>query len=401
MGHRLIGAACLALFLAHRQPAAQAGRIRIAQRQVTGGVFIEERVVKQQAGSGDRRILRNERDFSQIAAALVKLDQRAQRCFSLTRVISAHFAILKFQMEILDQLTVVIQRLARMNDAVGLQPVRHGEHFFRRQVGVEADAVLRLFASPFPQVPLRQADRKICSQRAGEVQRGKPAGVEAVHPLFEHRVALFPDGERIMVRVDIDTVKDGLPQLLYAVFAGIREHLIRPAGVRHGHDAPGADIVHRVFLHRLARPGPGQTGRTDLCGVTVRKHPRCLTDHMEHARPFFQIVQTAVDLPVMDPAQRLFILVQVMQAADALIAVAHHHFSRTHAVRLLTDQRGKVSGLHIRIHHHCLPLLHIDAAGQRQARIFPFQQFQFIHHPFLHLGKSIPQFSRARHPGSS
>ena len=84
-----------------------------AQRQMAGGVLIEQGVVKQQAGFGDRGVHGDERTFAQIGGAFVHRDHLLQQRLILLCLYLDGLAVFEADGKVLDQLALIGQRLGR------------------------------------------------------------------------------------------------------------------------------------------------------------------------------------------------------------------------------------------------------------------------------------------------
>src|SRR5207244_2711394 len=76
--HAPVAAGTLELFVRHRLAVGEREFVGRPEGDVTGGVFIEERVVKEESGLRDRRAMRNERQFTQPRRAFVGVDELPQ-----------------------------------------------------------------------------------------------------------------------------------------------------------------------------------------------------------------------------------------------------------------------------------------------------------------------------------
>lgn len=135
----VIDADLVELFLGHVLKALHALVKAEAERQMAGGIFIEERIVEEQAGLMDRRLLRHERALAKIVAALVHADDLLENILSLFGLNFHGAALFKADGEVFDELPLIGEGLRGVHDALGGAAVGRGENFLGRHVGVIDD----------------------------------------------------------------------------------------------------------------------------------------------------------------------------------------------------------------------------------------------------------------------
>ena len=74
-----IAARAFELVIAHVVSAVQRELVCVAERDVARGVLVEQRVVEQQPGLGNRRTVRHERNFAEAPGAFVGVEQALKR----------------------------------------------------------------------------------------------------------------------------------------------------------------------------------------------------------------------------------------------------------------------------------------------------------------------------------
>ena len=139
----------------------QARGIRLAERDVRGGIFVEERVEEDKAALRDGRRVGNERHFAQAARAVVGVDEFFEHFLAARGVGLNDAAVLKADLDAFDHGALMRERLGGGDDAVGAVLVRRGEDFFRRHVGDAVVAVARGGAAAEPLVIVGEAETKI------------------------------------------------------------------------------------------------------------------------------------------------------------------------------------------------------------------------------------------------
>ena len=236
------------LFLGHILKALHALVKAEAERQMAGGILIEERVVEEQAGLVDRRLLRHERALAKIVAALVHADDLLENILSLFGFYLHGAALFKADGEILDELARIGERLRGVNDALGSAAVGRGEDLLGRHVGIVDNALHRLVASGVELGRRDEADLEIRAVRGMVAQLAEMEIVQILAARLEIAVVLFPVGDGVLA-VGAGGVENVLPELLHGgALAELGVDLLRPRLARHSRDAPLVLVVDGVAV---------------------------------------------------------------------------------------------------------------------------------------------------------
>ena len=245
MDHGFVDAQVPALLQRPALEILDAVREALAQRQMAGGVLVEQGLVEQQAAPADGRIVGHQRALAQIAAALVHGDHLGEQGLVLLCVPLHRLALLKTDPEILDQLALIAQGLGGVDDALRLSLHGGGEALLRGHVGVEghaADGILAAAAEP----ALRdQTHGEVRAVGAGVAELFNAHGVEPVTVGLKGGVVGFPFRHRILP--DPAGVQDRLPELLHRLRGPqLREHLLGPGLAGNRGDAPLIFVLHLI-----------------------------------------------------------------------------------------------------------------------------------------------------------
>ncbi len=255
-----VGAAPRELRLAGRGAALQAGAIGLADRDVAGGVLVEQRVEEQQPAGGDRRGMRHQRHLAQAAGALVGVEHLRQHVLAGAGRRLDDAPGLEPHGDVADQRAAIGERLGAADVAVHACAVRGGEHLLAGDVGVAGDAVLRRLRPAHPEMAVRQADAQV-GARAAEVQRVVALAVQLGGAGVQGGVVVGPGGDRVR-RVDAGGGEDRVPQpgdrLRPPAGPGTSA---RPGGGRVADDAPVDGEVGDQLQRRAVGDGAGAVGR--------------------------------------------------------------------------------------------------------------------------------------------
>ena len=180
----VIDADLVELFLGHILKALHALVKAEAERQMAGGILIEERIVEEQAGLVDRRLLRHERALAEIVAALVHADDLLENILSLFG----------------------------LDRAVDALSERGSEDLLGRHVGIVDNALHRRIASGVELGRRDEADLEIRAVRGMVAQLAEMEIVQILAARLEIAVVLFPIGDGVLA-VGAGGVENVLPEL--------------------------------------------------------------------------------------------------------------------------------------------------------------------------------------------
>src|SRR5690606_25434195 len=111
--------------------------VGLAERDMTGGVLVEERLVEQYAGLGDGAGGRHQRDLTEALGALVGGQYLVEGLLPLAGPSLDDRATLEAEFEVVDDGAVISQGFGGANHAVNPGSMRRREHLFGRHVGHE------------------------------------------------------------------------------------------------------------------------------------------------------------------------------------------------------------------------------------------------------------------------
>ena len=187
------------LVLAHRLTAVDGGGIAAPHGDMTGGVFVKERVVEQNPAFRDRRGVRHQCHFAQPRSPIVAANLFLQQGLTGTGQSLDRASTLEFHFDIVDQIALQCQRLAGPNDTVHSGRMRRGENLLGWNVWNAFDAVLRRDRPAQPPVALGQTDDQI-GALGPEVQRVEGLPVQPADALCQSRGMVPPPGRRVVAR---------------------------------------------------------------------------------------------------------------------------------------------------------------------------------------------------------
>jgi len=144
MDERGIAAAARDLILRELGAADEAIGMALPERDVAGGIFVEERVVEQESRLADRRGVRHERDLTDPAGALVGVEQLVEHVRPLGGMGLDDTPHLELNRDIGDERAVVAERLGGTDGTGNAVLVRSGRDFLGGDVRVAGYAVLGL-----------------------------------------------------------------------------------------------------------------------------------------------------------------------------------------------------------------------------------------------------------------
>ena len=191
---------------------------------------------------------------------------------------------------------------------------------------------------------------------------------------------------------DADRPEDGLPQPLHGlVLRQIREHLLCPAGDGDGGDAPGEAAAHLQPVKVLQRPSAGLLGPDDAAVVHALEILRVTGGDGQIRRPLQGVVVVEMPPPQGHGVEHVVFGVEVLHAAQHVVAPVHHHLPAAGLVGLCRAEAGEEGALHRGGDHQRLPLPDVQAHPHQQLGVF----FQL----FFHGSHSIPSFPTFFSPG--
>ena len=340
-----------------------------AQRQMAGRVLVEQRVVEQDAALADRRRIRNQRSLAQIGGAFVHVDELAQQRLVLFRVPFDGFALMEADPEILDQLPVVAQGLAGVDDTLRAVAAGRSEALFRGHVRIEFDALAARFAAAGKQAFRDEPHREICTVSGLIDQFFDAESVQVSAALPQVAVVLLPSLDGVTQRAG--GLQDLFPEFFHRLARPQSgEQFLRPLLAGDGGDGPLVIALHRVavglddlagHLHALAH----------LSDVDALQPVRVVA-HQEDAAhgQVFGIVLPARLHVVGHRAQRLDGLVAVGQFFQGLIVPVHHDLLRLQTVAFLCHHRRELREFQSGTDVDLLALLYVDPHAGDQFRVF-------------------------------
>ena len=110
-------------------------------------VFVEQRVIEQDAGIVYGRIVRNKRALAEHRRAFVHRNKFIEQFGVLFRTRFHNLAVFKAYPEIIDEFALIRERFCSVNDTVGKTCDRRSKYLFRGNVGVVINSAERVFAA--------------------------------------------------------------------------------------------------------------------------------------------------------------------------------------------------------------------------------------------------------------
>ena len=202
-------------------------RIALAERDVGGGILVEQRVEEQQATRRDRRGMRHQRHFAEPARAFIGIEHLVQHLCAARRLGLDDAPLLELHRDVVDQRALIGQRLRADDMPADSAAMRRGEDFFGRDVGIADDAVPGGRGAADPFMAVGKTDREIHA-RPAVMQRIKPLAVQPIGALAQKRIVFLPCGDRA-VPVDARGGKDRIRKFRHRhVLGDVGKHLPRP-----------------------------------------------------------------------------------------------------------------------------------------------------------------------------
>ena len=208
MDHALVAAARRDLVGSELVAVDEALGVALSERDVAGGVLVEQGIEEQEAAFRDRRGMRHQGDLAKSAGAVVAVEHFLEHVLAARGLRLNDPSRLEPDRNAVDQRALIGEGLGA--DDMAIDPARMGgrEHLFRRDVRIAGDPVLRRRRAALPRMAVGESDRQIRA-RPGIMQGVKFPRIQPFGPAAERRVMRSPGGDRIVV-IDPRSGKDRL-----------------------------------------------------------------------------------------------------------------------------------------------------------------------------------------------
>ena len=294
-------------------------------------------------------------------------------------------AVFKANGEILDELSLIGQRLGRIDDALRHAALRGNKDLLRGDVGVKIVAEQGGFPAALEFRILNHAHAEIRAVGAAVFQRFDAERVEIGAAPRKIIVMLLPRLHGV-VR-DAGGGQNGLPQLFDSLpLRQLRKELFRPGRAGHGGDTPLILVFDLVavgtddlifFLLRLG----------ELLLIDALQTVGILGDEVDAAGDLLYIVLPAGFLPAFQRGEVLLAAPADVQLVQRLIIPVHNDALRARAVALLHHHFDKFRLIQLGGNKDLLPLLDVDAGDGDQMGVFPqnrlFHTMPPVHFSFI------------------
>src|ERR1700733_5570685 len=187
MDHALVAALRRDLLWGELRAVDEALRVALPERDVAGGVLVEQRVEEQEAALRDRRGVRHQRDLAKAARALVAVEHFVQNVLTARGLRFDDASALKADCDVVDERPLIGERLGARDMAVDATRMGRRKHLFGRNVRIAGDAVLRRRRAALPVVAVSKADGEIRAW-TGIMESVKLPGVQPFRPLTQRSV---------------------------------------------------------------------------------------------------------------------------------------------------------------------------------------------------------------------
>ena len=348
---------------------------------MAAGVFIKQRIVKQDARLVDGAVIRHERALAKVGRAFVHGDELLQQGLVRARVRLDGAAVLEADGEILDELALVRQRLRRIDNALGLAALRRNEALLRGQVGVKIAAADRVLPAAAKLRLGDHADGEVRAVGCMVLQRRDAEAVEVVAARLQVSIVRVPRGDGVVVHAA--GVQNCLPELFDS--AGLRlvgEHLFRPRHAGHGRDAPLVAALHLVAvgLDDAIAPLPGAG---HLRGADTAQAVRIFAEQVDAARERVDIVLELRALPSLDGLERFDALTPDGELFERLVLPRDRDLARPGVIARIGDHGHELRLVELGLDDDVLPFLHTRADLRDQAGIGTQNGFFHISFPLF------------------
>ncbi len=261
MDHAAIGATGCQCRLILPLRVAHTFGVGLTKGNVTGCVFIKQRILEQDATAGDGRGMGDKGDLAQTSGAFIRIQHTFKHILPACCVHLHNAPGLKPDLNPVNECTLVGQRFGAGNGPFHTQSVGCCKHLLGWNVGVAHNAIARLFRTASPVVPIGQPNQQVRAG-AGKMQGIVAHIVQKRGTAVQNGVMCLPVGHRVIPRQARDG-KNGLPEFCHRLLFGqTGEHLHGPCRSGGSHNAPvhikiGDDLHGRAvhFGSRLACAG--------------------------------------------------------------------------------------------------------------------------------------------------
>ena len=161
MNEAVIRSECGELFGSEFVAIFETSAIGLAERDVAGGVFVEERVREEQGALCDGRGMRYQRDFAETAGAVVGVNHALKDFLSTGGGCFDDASGLEADGDLFDHGSLMGKRLGAGDGAFDAVFMRSGEDLFRGHVGDAVASVAGGGASAKPEMVVGEADAQV------------------------------------------------------------------------------------------------------------------------------------------------------------------------------------------------------------------------------------------------
>ena len=283
--------------------------------------------------------------------------------------------------KVLNELSLIRQRLRRIDNALGLAALRRDEALLRGQVGVKIAAADRVLPAAAKLCLGDHADGQVCAVGRAVLERLDAEAVEIITARLQVCVVRVPRGDGVIVHAA--GVQDRLPELFDgARFRLVREHLLRPRRAGHGRDAPLVAPLHPVAVGLDDAVAP-LAGAGHLCGADAAQPVRIFAEQVDAARERVDIVLKLRALPVLDSLERLDALTPDGKLFERLMLPRDGDLARTGMVARIGDHGHELRLVELGLDDDILPLLNTRADLRDEAGIGTQNGFLHVTSPLF------------------